>query len=63
MGVIALIVVGINCSRLGSLELSFVDHILDLDDPIVDFSNKGDPENILHRSLEEGRILTHAVDS
>lgn len=45
MGVIALI--GVECSQISSFELSSVDYIPDLDDPIVDSSNKGDPENFL----------------
>lgn len=47
IGVISLIRVGIECSKFSSFELSTVDYIPDLDNPIVDLSNKRDPENIL----------------
>ena len=45
MDMIALI--GVECSQISSFELSLVDYIPDLDDPIVDYSNKGDHENFL----------------
>ena len=47
IGVIILIGVGIEGSQFSSFELSPTDYILDLDDPIVDSSIKGDPKNIL----------------